>query len=131
MISASVDGTSSLNICHIAGFAILNGVDMRSQIFYAQEINGVFCHMYESKAQVKMCGDEPIIQVRVRDLKKKEKSMYWAVWHTKKTLFKQQQNTFSMIYDMKMKVEMCSPDGFEREVRDGEAEIVNVMIEKI
>jgi len=47
---------------------------------------------------------------------------YWA--------WKDSDGNYHHIYPGRLLVEMCSPDGFERAVKDGEGKIVKVHIEE-
>ena len=82
-----------------------------------------YSHIYPSKIQTKMCGDEEIVRLDIRLCKEGEQSDYWA-WHNYR------DGKFSMIFPDKKLVQMCTPDFFEASINRGEGNIVNVVVEE-
>ncbi|MFA6235154.1 MAG: hypothetical protein WC824_13350, partial [Bacteroidota bacterium] len=103
---------------------------------HAPDRNGnIHSHFYPSPGAVRMClgGEEDekeIIRVRVREAKKGETPDQWAWWYNEGGTGKRKEY-FSMVYRVRMLVEMCFPYGTEIAEKKGEGLLLPVMVEEI
>jgi len=105
---------------------------MYNKIFYARkEIHHfkegkieVLCDVHSSLEMTKLYGESPYYKIKVREIKKGEKSAYWG-WKD----FEKKE--YCMIYPHKAGTEMCFPYGPKAEEKRGKGKLVNLVIEEI
>jgi len=93
---------------------------------YAHKINSTFNHFENSLEilQLSVYGNHPCFEVKVREVKKDEESLYWA-WKD----FKEKK--YRHIFPTKNQVEMCFPYGSKIKEEKGEGKLVNLLIEEV
>ena len=97
---------------------------MKQTKLFCHKANNEYMHFYPSIIQVKMCGDEEVIEVIVRELQENETPTHWGWWSNK-------EKRFSMIYSHIVGVKMCSPDYFQYEIENGEGNIYGLVVEEV
>lgn len=86
---------------------------------------GEYNHFFSNIIAVGMCGAKPhdIVEVEILETTEEE-CTHWAY----KDLI---ENQFYFIYKTKMVVEICSPDGFKSDIKEGKGVIVPVIINEV
>lgn len=105
---------------------------MYNKIFYCLKIKvhakegevEVWHNIYPNINLVKMCGDGPYHEVKIREIRKNETSLYWG-WKDF------EDKKYSMIYYRKELAEMCFPYGYKAEEKRGRGKLVNLVITEI
>jgi len=95
----------------------LDGLDGKKE-------NKWWSSIYPSKTLVRMCGNYPIHEVIVREVREGETSEYWAWWDN-------EDQEFMFIYPSKTQVNMCFTYGPEVKEKAGRGLRVNVIIELV
>lgn len=90
--------------------------------------NGLLRHFYLSTLQVRMCGNDPIVLVR---LTLDENGPYWGWLYSDHPTNGELAGHLSMIYDDPRGVEICFPYGTESSERRGYGKVVRVRAEVI
>jgi len=87
---------------------------------------GAFINIYPHPRTVMLCcsRDEPIYQVKIREVRKGEISQYWG-W------FDNEDEEYSMIWPSKIQMKMCFPYGPEAEESRGAGRQVNLVVEEV
>jgi hypothetical protein len=84
----------------------------------------IWRNIYPKLIQIQGCGDGPYFKVKVREPQNGEKGGYWG-WKDFK------DNRYSMIYHDKRLVQICSPDFFKSQRKNGLGKIVKLCVEEI
>lgn len=98
----------------------------RSWELFALQVDDHFEHFYPGTIGVKLCGDEPIVLVR---LTQDSEGPYWGWYHSHHPVNKPHQGHVSFIYRFRQAVSMCFAYGPEIETKCGRGEIVRLRAE--
>jgi len=97
---------------------------MKQTKLFCHKVDNQYMHFYPSIIQVKMCGDEDVIEVIVREAQESETPTHWGWWANK-------DQNFSMIYSHIVGVKMCFPYGYKVEVENGNGNIYGLIVEEV
>ena len=104
---------------------------MTNKIFFANKIcegphAGAFVHIHPHPKLVGMCcgKDEPIYEVKIREVRKGETSQYWGCYSNEK-------KEYSMIWPSKHQSNMCFPYGPKAAEEGGAGRQVNLVLEEM
>jgi len=97
---------------------------MKQTKLFCHKVNNKYMDFYPSVIQVKMCGDEEVIKVIVREAQESETPTHYGWWDN-------EDQEFSMIYSRILEVKMCSPSGFKVEIEKGEGNIYGLVVEEV
>lgn len=79
---------------------------------------------YPSTMQVRMCGDHPIVRVRVSETETPTDRSYWAWWDN-------ERQHFTMVYYSRVQVEICFAYGSKAEEARGRGKVCQVDVEEL
>lgn len=95
---------------------------MREEIYYAHlREDGSHMHFYPKKLQVKLCGSQPIVRVRLTEV---PDGRYWG-WEDTGTL------RWTIIWGSEKLLEMCFPYGTQNAMEKGKGRRVRLNAEEI
>lgn len=82
-----------------------------------------YLHIYNNKISVALCGcpKDAVVSVLVEETKEATDDLYFAYKDIKK-------GTLDFIFPSKVQVQLCSPDFFSYDIKEGNGEIVRVRI---
>ena len=98
------------------------------ELFCGEDGEGLFEHFYESIMQVKMCGNERIVRVR---LVPDDAGLYWGWYYGHHPANRSFKGDVSMVYRHKLAVEVCFAYGTDAETKRGRGKVVRLRAELV